>query len=56
MLAGAGAPRAPPEAGAARIIASLAAGQSIVFPVDTSASAGSVCLAGPVKPGHLLAG
>ena len=56
MLAGVEAPKAPPELVAARVIASLAAGQTIVFPDDTSASAGSVYLSDPVKLEHLLAG
>jgi len=56
MLAGVEAPKAPPEAVAARVIAALAAGQTIVFPDDTSASAGSVYLSDPVQLEHLLAG
>ena len=56
MLAGVDAPKAPPETVAARIIAALAAGQAIVFPDDTSASAGSVYLSDPVKLERLLAG
>ena len=56
MLAGVDAPKAPPETVAARIIAALAAGQAIVFPDDTSASAGSVYLSDPVQLEHLLAG
>jgi NAD(P)-dependent dehydrogenase (short-subunit alcohol dehydrogenase family) len=56
MLAGVDAPKAPPETVAERIIAGLAAGQTIVFPDDTSASAGPVYLSDPVKLEHLLAG
>src|SRR5215813_12199361 len=56
MLAGVQAPKAPPEIVAGRIIAGLAAGQTIVFPDDASASAGSVYLSDPVKLEHLLAG
>ena len=56
MLAGVEAPKAPPETVAERIIASLAAGHTIVFPDDASASAGSVYLSDPVKLEHLLAG
>jgi hypothetical protein len=41
---------------AERIVAGLAAGQTIVFPDDTSASAGSVYLSAPLKLEHLLAG
>jgi NAD(P)-dependent dehydrogenase (short-subunit alcohol dehydrogenase family) len=56
MLAGVQAPKAPPETVAARIIASLADGHTIVFPDDASASAGSVYLTDPVGLEHLLAG
>ena len=56
MLAGVDAPKAPPETVAERIIASLGAGHTIVFPDDASASAGSVYLSDPVKLEHLLAG
>jgi hypothetical protein len=41
---------------AARIITSVAAGQTVVFPDDTSASAGSVYLSDPLQLEHLLAG
>lgn len=51
-----GAPKAPPETVAERIIASLAAGQTIVFPDDTSAGVGSVYLSDPVKLEQMLAG
>ena len=56
MLAGVEAPKAPPATVAERIISSLAAGHTIVFPDDASASAGSVYLSDPVKLEHLLAG
>jgi len=56
MLAGVEAAKAPPEAVAERIIASLTAGQTVVFPDDASASAGSIYLSDPVKLEHLLAG
>ena len=56
MLAGVQAPKAPPETVAARIIASLADGHTIVVPDDASASAGSVYLTDPVGLEHLLAG
>ena len=56
MLAGVEAPKAAPEVVAARIIAALAAGETIVFPDDTLASAGSVYLSDPVRLEHLLAG
>src|SRR5215470_17112785 len=56
MLAGVEAAKAPPEAVAERIIASLTAGQTVVFPDDASASAGSVYLSDPLKLEQLLAG
>jgi NAD(P)-dependent dehydrogenase (short-subunit alcohol dehydrogenase family) len=56
MLAGVEAPKAPPEVVTQCIIAGLAAGQTILFADDTSASAGSVYLSDPVKLEHLLAG
>ena len=56
MLAGVEAPKAPPETVAERIIAGLAAGQTVVFPDDASASAGSVYLSDPLRLEHLLAG
>jgi short-subunit dehydrogenase len=56
MLAGVQVPKAPPEVVAARVIAGLAAGQTVVFPDDASASAGSVYLSDPVQLEHLLAG
>jgi hypothetical protein len=56
MLAGVQVPKAPPEVVAARVIAALAAGQTIAFPDDASASAGSVYLSDPVQLEKLLAG
>jgi NAD(P)-dependent dehydrogenase (short-subunit alcohol dehydrogenase family) len=56
MLAGVEAPKAPPGTVAARIVAGLSAGQTVVFPDDTSASAGSVYLSDPLQLEHLLAG
>jgi NAD(P)-dependent dehydrogenase (short-subunit alcohol dehydrogenase family) len=56
MLAGVDAPKAPPEAVARRVIASLAAGETLVFPDDNSAGAGSVYLSDPVKLEQMLAG
>ena len=56
MLAGVDAPKAPPEAVAERVIASLAAGETLVFPDDNSAGAGSVYLSDPVKLEQMLAG
>src|SRR5437870_4925798 len=56
MLAGVEAPKAPPAAVAERIVASLASGETIVFPDDASASAGSVYLSDPVQFERLLAG
>jgi NAD(P)-dependent dehydrogenase (short-subunit alcohol dehydrogenase family) len=56
MLAGVDAPKAPPEVVAERVIASLAAGETLVFPDDNSAGAGSVYLSDPVKLEQMLAG
>src|SRR5215469_13856407 len=56
MLAGVDAPKAPPEVVAERVIASLAAGETLVFPDDASASAGSVYLSDPLKLERMLAG
>lgn len=49
MLAGVDAAKAAPETVAARIVAALTAEESIVFPDDASAGAGSVYLTDPVK-------
>jgi NAD(P)-dependent dehydrogenase (short-subunit alcohol dehydrogenase family) len=56
MLADIEAPKAPPEVAAGRIIASLAAGQTMVFPDDASAGAGSVYLSDPLQLERMLAG
>src|SRR5262245_25552550 len=56
MLAGVQVPKAPPETVAARIIASLADGHTMVFPDDASAGAGSVYRTDPVRLEQLLAG
>jgi len=56
MLAGVEADKAPPEVVAERIVAGLAAGQTVVFPDDASAGAGSVYLSDPLKLEHMLAG
>jgi len=56
MLAGVEAPKAPPQIVAERIVASLAAGETVVFPDDASAGAGSVYLSDPVKLERMLAG
>jgi NAD(P)-dependent dehydrogenase (short-subunit alcohol dehydrogenase family) len=56
MLAGVEAEKAPPEVVAARIVAALAAGETVVFPDDASAGAGSVYLSDPVKLEQMLTG
>ncbi len=56
MLAGVEAVKAPPETVAARIVAALGAGESVVFPDDASAAAGSVYLADPLRLEQLLTG
>jgi NAD(P)-dependent dehydrogenase (short-subunit alcohol dehydrogenase family) len=56
MLAGVEADKAPPEVVAERFVASLAAGQTMVFPDDASVGAGSVYLSDPVELERLLAG
>jgi len=55
MLAGVEADKAPPEVVAGRIIASLAAGHTVVFPDDASAAAGSVYLSDPLQLERMLA-
>jgi NAD(P)-dependent dehydrogenase (short-subunit alcohol dehydrogenase family) len=49
MLAGIEAPKAPPQLVADRIVAALAAGESLTFPDDASAAAGNLYLSDPVK-------
>ena len=55
MLADVDAEKAAPETVAHRIVAALAAGETLVFPDDASAAAGSVYLADPVKLEAMLA-
>jgi NAD(P)-dependent dehydrogenase (short-subunit alcohol dehydrogenase family) len=55
MLAGVEAVKAAPETVAARIVAALAAGHSVVFPDEASAAAGSVYLTDPIKLEAMLA-
>ena len=56
MLAGVEAEKAPPEVVAARIVTALAAGETVVFPDDASAGAGSVYLSDPAKLEQMLTG
>ncbi|WP_304438454.1 SDR family NAD(P)-dependent oxidoreductase [Frankia sp. R43] len=56
MLAGVDADRAAPEVVAARILDGVADGDSVVWPDDASAGAGSVYLADPVRLEEMLAG
>jgi NAD(P)-dependent dehydrogenase (short-subunit alcohol dehydrogenase family) len=56
MLAGVEAPKAPPQVVARRIVAALAAGDSVVFPDDASAAAGDVYLTDPIKLEQMLTG
>lgn len=56
MLAGVDADKAAPELVAARIVEGIAAGQSVVWPDDASAGAGSVYLSDPQKLEQMLAG
>jgi NAD(P)-dependent dehydrogenase (short-subunit alcohol dehydrogenase family) len=56
MLAGVEAEKAHPQLVAARIIAGLDAGETVVFPDDASAGAGSVYLSDPLKLEQILTG
>lgn len=56
MLAGVDAEKAAPELVAARIVAGIAAGQSVIWPDDASAGAGSVYLSDPLALERMLAG
>ncbi len=56
MLAGVDAPKAPPGLVAGRIVAALAAGETVVFPDDASAAAGAVYLSDPLRLEEMLAG
>ena len=54
MLAGVEIDKAAPEVVARRIVAGLAAGETVVFPDDVSAGAGSVYLSDPLKLEQML--
>ena len=54
MLAGVQAEKAPPETVAQRIVAALAAGETLVFPDDASATAGSTYLQDPLRLEQML--
>src|SRR5215470_8032404 len=54
MLAGVEIEKAAPEVVAQRIVAGLAAGETVVFPDDISAGAGSVYLSDPLKLEQML--
>jgi NAD(P)-dependent dehydrogenase (short-subunit alcohol dehydrogenase family) len=56
MLKGVDAAKAPPAEVARRIIASLAAGDTVVFPDDASAGAGAVYRVDPLRLEEMLAG
>jgi len=56
MLAGVEAEKAAPELVASRIVAALAADETVVFPDDASAGAGHVYLENPIKLEEMLAG
>ncbi|MDT3445839.1 hypothetical protein [Pseudofrankia sp. BMG5.37] len=56
MLAGVDAAKAHPEVVAERIIAGVAAGQSVIWPDDASAGAGSLYLGDPAGLERMLAG
>ncbi|MCK9895953.1 SDR family NAD(P)-dependent oxidoreductase [Frankia sp. AgB32] len=56
MLAGVDAEKAAPEVVAARIVAGVAAGQTVIWPDDASAGAGSVYLGDPTGLERMLAG
>ncbi|WP_045877270.1 hypothetical protein [Pseudofrankia sp. DC12] len=55
MLAGAEADKAAPETVAERIVAGLIAGQTVIWPDDASAGAGSLYLADPLGLERTLA-
>lgn len=56
MLAGVDADKAAPEVVAERIVAAIAAGETVVWPDDASAGAGRVYVGNPVQLEQLLAG
>lgn len=56
MLAGVDTEKAPAEVVASRIVAALGVGDTVVFPDDASAGAGSVYLSDPLKLEQMLTG
>jgi hypothetical protein len=56
MLAGVDIEKAAPEAVAERIVAGLTADETVMFPDDVSAGAGSVYLSDPLKLEQMLTG
>lgn len=56
MLAGVDAEKAAPDVVAARIVAGLTAGDTVIWPDDASAGAGSLYLTDPVGFERVLAG
>ncbi|OHV33381.1 MULTISPECIES: SDR family NAD(P)-dependent oxidoreductase [Pseudofrankia] len=56
MLAGVDAVKAPPRVVAERIVAGVAAGQTVIWPDDAAAGAGSVYLTDPLGLERMLAG
>lgn len=56
MLAGVDADKATPNEVARRVVAALEAGETVVFPDDTSAGAGAVYLTDPLQLEKILAG
>ena len=56
MLAGVEADKADPAVVAARVIAGLDRGESVIWPDDASAGAGSMYLTDPIKLEQMLAG
>ncbi|MBL7498958.1 SDR family NAD(P)-dependent oxidoreductase [Frankia sp. CNm7] len=56
MLAGVDAVKAPPRVVAERIVAGIATGQTVIWPDDASAGAGSVYLTDPLRLEGMLAG
>lgn len=55
MLAGVEADKADPDEVARRVVAALAAGETVVFPDDASAGAGAVYLSDPLQLEKILA-
>lgn len=56
MLAGVEAVKAAPAVVAARVVAAIAAGETVVWPDDVSAGAGKIYLGDPLQLEQLLAG